>query len=133
MSALLDDLLTETRQRLAAAAPASAASVREAGGALVAFSPAGLSELLALKKFLFTRMYRHPRVMTSMERAKGVVTDLYEAFLADPGLLPADWAKACGMAGDEATGRVARDYIAGMTDNYALEEYGRVFRNRIEL
>lgn len=133
MSALLDDLLAETRARLAAASPSSAAGIRSAGRALVAFSPARLAELLALKKFLFTHMYRHPRVMTSMERAKGVVTDLYEAFLAEPGLLPLDWAKGCGMAGDEATGRVARDYIAGMTDNYALEEYGRVFKNRIEL
>jgi dGTPase len=133
MSALLDDLLSETRRRLAAAAPASAAAVRGTSHALVGFSPERLEDLLALKKFLFTHMYRHPRVITSMERAKGVITDLYEAFLAEPGLLPADWAKACGMAGDEATGRVARDYIAGMTDNYALEEYGRVFKNRIEV
>jgi dGTPase len=133
MSSLLDDLLAETRRRLAAAAPASAAAVRGAGQAMAAFSPPRLAELLALKKFLFTRMYRHPRVMTSMERAKGVVTDLYEAFLAEPGLLPPDWAKGCGRAGDAATGGVARDYIAGMTDNYALEEYGRVFHNRIEL
>jgi dGTPase len=133
MSALLDDLLVETRARLAAASPASAAGVRGAGRALVAFSPARLAELLALKKFLFTHMYRHPRVQTSMERAKGVITDLYEAFLAEPALLPPDWAKNCGMAGDEATGRVARDYIAGMTDNYALVEYERVFKNRIEL
>ena len=70
----------------------------------------------------FKTLSRHP-----------VVTDLYEAFLADPGLLPPDWAAVCGMAGDATTGRVARDYIAGMTDNYALEEYGRVFHNRIDL
>ena len=133
MGSLLDDLLAETRRRLAAAAPANAAAVRGAGRAMAAFSPARLAELKALKAFLFARMYRHPRVMRSMERAKGVVTDLYEAFLADPTLLPPDWAAACGMAGDAATGRVARDYIAGMTDNYALEEYGRVFHNRIDL
>jgi dGTPase len=133
MGSLLDDLLMETRRRLAAAAPANAAAVRGAGQAMAAFSPARWEELKALKAFLFARMYRHPRVMTSMARAKGVVTDLYEAFLADPGLLPPDWAAVCGMAGDATTGRVARDYIAGMTDNYALEEYGRVFHNRIDL
>jgi dGTPase len=133
MSSLLDDLLAESRRRLAAAAPASAAAVRGAGRAMAAFSPARWEEVKALKAFLFARLYRHPRVMTTMERAKGVVTDLYEAFLADPALLPADWAAVCGMAGDAATGRVARDYIAGMTDNYALEEYGRVFHNQIEL
>jgi dGTPase len=133
MGSLLDDLLAETRRRLAAAGPANAAAVRGAGHAMAAFSPARLAELKALKAFLFARMYRHPRVMRSMERAKGVVTDLYEAFLADPALLPPDWAAVCGMAGDTTTGRVARDYIAGMTDNYALEDYGRVFHNRIDL
>jgi dGTPase len=133
MSDLLDDLRTETGARLAEAVPSSARDVRMAGGPLVGFSPAKLKELLALKKFLYTRMYRHPRVVRSMERAKGVVTDLYEAFLADPGLLPPDWTAKCGMGGDAASGQVVRDYIAGMTDNYALEEYARVFHNQIDL
>jgi len=133
MSSLLDDVLAETRRRLAAAAPASAAAVRGAGQAMVAFSPSGLAGLKALKAFLFARMYRHPRVMASMEKAKGVITDLYGAFLAEPALMPPDWARACGAAGDAVTGGVARDYIAGMTDNFALDEYERVFRNRIAL
>jgi dGTPase len=133
MSSLLDDLLAQTRRNLAEARPASAASVRQAGRAIVAFTPARWDEVKALKKFLFEHMYRHPQVLQTRERAAAVVTDLYEAFLADPGLLPPDWAGLCGQAGDAATGRVARDYIAGMTDNYALEEYGRVFHNRIAL
>jgi dGTPase len=133
MSSLLDDLLAGTRQRLAAAAPARAAALRGAGRAMAAFSPARWEEVKALKGFLFDHMYRHPQVIGSRERAKAVITDLYEAFLADPGLLPPDWAAACGAGGDAATGRVARDYIAGMTDNYALSEYERVFHNRIAL
>jgi dGTPase len=133
MSSLLDDLLVQTRRNLDEAAPASAAALRRAGRPLVAFSPVRLEELKALKGFLFERMYRHPQVLRTRERAAAVITDLYEAFLADPGLLPPDWAGLCGVAGDAATGRVARDYIAGMTDNYALSEYGRVFHNRIDL
>ena len=133
MSGLLDDLLAQTRRNLAEAAPASAAAVRGAGRAMAAFSPARWEEVKALKGFLFERMYRHPQVLSVRERATAVVTDLYEAFLADPGLLPPDWTAQCGAAGDAATGRVARDYIAGMTDSYALSEYNRVFHNRIEL
>ena len=113
--------------------PERAAAVRGAGRALVEFSPARWDEVKALKGFLFARMYRHPQVVATRERATAVVTDLYEAFLADPALLPPDWAALCGMAGDAATGGVARDYIAGMTDNYALKEYGRVFHTQMTL
>jgi dGTPase len=133
MSSLLDDLLAQTRANLAGAAPGNAAAVRGAGRAMAAFSPSRWQEVKALKGFLFERMYRHPQVLRVRERASAVITDLYEAFLADPGLLPPDWTASCGAAGDAATGRVARDYIAGMTDNYALSEYERVFHNQIEL
>jgi dGTPase len=133
MSSLLDDLLAQTRRNLGEAVPASAAAVRGAGRAMVEFSGPRWDEVRALKAFLFDRMYRHPQVLKTRERASAVVTDLYEAFLADPALLPPDWAKACGAGGDATTGRVARDYIAGMTDNYALSEYERVFHNQVQI
>ncbi|MBV8976081.1 MAG: deoxyguanosinetriphosphate triphosphohydrolase [Alphaproteobacteria bacterium] len=133
MSALVDDLLEETRRRIAAAGPADAAGVRGQGGALAAFSPAMREQLDALQKFLFVTMYRHERVMTTMNRAKEVVTALFEAFSAEPKLLPADWAKICGAPGDAVTCGVARDYIAGMTDSFALAEYARVFHREISL
>jgi dGTPase len=132
MSTLMDDLLCQTRARLAHARPRSAADIR-AGGAMVGFSPAMEESVRALKEFLLGHMYRHPKVTASMARAKGVVTDLYGAFLADPGLLPPDWTQACGASGDALTGRVVRDYIAGMTDPYALAEYRRVFHAEIAL
>jgi dGTPase len=133
MSALVDDVRAETARRLDSVNPRSAAEVRGAGRASAAFSPAMLDEVRALKSFLFTRMYRHPRIIASMERAKAAVTDLFEAFSADPALLPPGWTAACGAAGDAATGRVVRDYIAGMTDSYALSEYARVFKTEILL
>jgi dGTPase len=133
MSALLYDVLRETRRRLAAAGIRTAADIRAAGQAMVSFSPAMDTDLRALKAFLFERFYRHPRVVASMERAKGVVTDLYGAFLADPALLPPDWTAICGGPRDSVTGGVVRDYIAGMTDRYALQEYERVFGTEIEL
>ncbi len=133
MSALVDDLLAETRRRLALAGPATTDEVRVHRGALAGFSPGMEGEIRALKAFLFQRMYRHPRVMGTMGHAQEVVTELYAAFSGDPSLLPPDWSHNCGAAGDEATGGVVRDYIAGMTDRFALLEYARIFHREIDL
>jgi dGTPase len=132
MSALLDDLRAETEARLAAAAPQSAAAVRAAHHAMVALSEPMLRDLRGLKSFLSVHMYQHPRVIASMNRAQTVVRDLFAAFSTDPGLLPADWAQACGDD-NGLTGGLVRDYIAGMTDPYALAEYERVFRTKIDV
>ena len=133
MSTLIVDVLTETRRRIAEAAPSSAAEVRAQSGALVVFSPAMETQVAALKAFLFERMYRHPRVMGTMNQAKEVVTELFSAFSAEPSLLPQDWTRRCGGPGDAVTGGVVRDYIAGMTDRFALSEYGRIFHKEIAL
>jgi dGTPase len=130
MSELLEDVLAETRDNLAAGQFDSAAALRGAGRATATFSANLLKRLKALKAFQMDNMYRHPKVTASMTRAQAVVTDLYEAFVADPGLLPEDWGQA---ARDAVPGTVARDYIAGMTDRYALAEYSRVFRTEIQL
>ena len=68
-----------------------------------------------------------------INRAKEVVAELFAAFSADPALLPRDWAQNCGEAGDATTGGVVRDYIAGMTDSFALAEYFRVFHRECTL
>jgi dGTPase len=133
MSALTDDVLAETRARLADAGPMSAEDVRATPRALAGFSAAMAGQVQALKTFLFTRMYRHPRVIGSMGQAQAVVTRLFEALVADPRSLPADWEAQCGAPGDAATRRVVRDYIAGMTDNYALAEYARVTGEKARL
>jgi dGTPase len=127
MSALIEDVLAETRARLAAGGFADAAALRGAGQATAAFSPAMMERLRALKAFQAEHIYRHPHIAGSMIKAQQVVRELFAAFSGDPALLPADWSAACGAPGDAATGSVVRDYIAGMTDRYALAEYGRVF------
>ena len=133
MSVLVDDVLTETRGRIAQARLTSPQDVRLHHGALANFSRRVLEDVNALKRFLFAHMYRHPRVIVPMGRAQALVAELFAAFSADPGLLPADWAALCGSAGDAVTGGVVRDYIAGMTDRFAMLEYGRVFRTEIAL
>ena len=133
MSALIADLLTATRHHLRGASPMSAAAVRAHGYPLATFSEPMEASLGALKAFLFARMYRHPRVMAPMTAAKAVVADLFAALAGDPDLLPPDWQAACGKPKDAATAGVVRDYIAGMTDRFALEEHGRIFHTQIAL
>lgn len=130
ISELMEDVLAQTRANLAAGGFASAADLRGAGRATAAFSPALLEQVKALKAFQMRNMYRHPRVAGSMERAQAVVTDLFQAFVADPDLLPPDWAQGARQG---VPGTVARDYIAGMTDRFALAEYQRVFATEIQL
>jgi dGTPase len=123
-------VVNQTRANLAEGGFTSAAGLRGAGRAMASFSPALFPRLKALKAFQMQNMYRHPRIAGSMSRAKGVVTGLYEGFVADPCLLPPDWARG---AREAVPGTVARDYIAGMTDRFALAEYARVFKTEINL
>jgi dGTPase len=133
MSTLMDDVLAETRKRLSAADPRTGAAIRAIPYALAAFSAPMLEDVRGLKEFLFARMYRHPRVMGPMLRAQDLVSDLFAGLVADPNLLPQDWAAQCGGAGAAATRQVVRDYIAGMTDNYALAEHARVTGEKVSL
>jgi dGTPase len=130
---LIDDLLTETRAQLARTGPQTHADIRRLGQPVVSLSPAMAQNLLQLKEFLQQHMYRHPRVLVPMAVAKDVVTGLYRAFADDPSWMPADWRDAGAGAGDERTAQVVRDYIAGMTDRFALVEYRRIFQTEIDL
>jgi dGTPase len=133
MSTLIVDLAAETRRRIDIANPGSVAAVRTHDGALAAFSAEMTQGVAALKGFLFARMYRHPRVVESISKAKQVVRELFAALVADPRLMPEDWAAACGEPNDAASAAVVRDYIAGMTDRFALAEHGKITHTQIAL
>jgi len=81
----------------------------------------------ALKEFLFERMYRHHRVKRMSTRAHGVVHDLFALYLAKPQCLPREWRELAAGSDDPRTARVAADYLAGMTDRFALDEHHRLF------
>ena len=125
----VEDAIREGSARLAQAAPQSAADVRAQDRPLVTFSAPMQGADKAIKGFLYPHMYRHPRVMKVRVEAAEVVRRLTRAFLAEPALMPGEWAlEAQAMKGDEM--RVARlicDYIAGMTDRFALAEHRRLF------
>ncbi len=130
---LIEDVVVETGRRLAALAPRSADDVRQALSAVVGFSPAIAEDERLIKNFLETRMYRHDLVKRVMSEAADVVRDLFARYSAEPGVLPAEW--TIGFAGLDEASRARRiaDFIAGMTDRYALAEHARLFDSTPEL
>jgi dGTPase len=119
------DLLEETARRLEAAAPASVEAVRMHPHNLVAFSPEVEGMNRELKRFLFERLYRHPRVIRMQKKAERVLSQLFEAYVTEPAQLPLETQIRLREVGDVY--RVVCDYIAGMTDRFALEEYAKLF------
>ncbi|HEU0071993.1 MAG TPA: deoxyguanosinetriphosphate triphosphohydrolase [Alphaproteobacteria bacterium] len=127
ISLMVGDLLVETCRRLAEAKPGSADAVRALGRPIVAFSQEMQEHDRALKAFLFKRMYRHYKVNRMTSKAKRVVRDLFALFLQEPDGLPPEWQARTNGPGTPRTARVVADYIAGMTDGYALREHERLF------
>jgi dGTPase len=128
---VVEDLVANSRETLQAAGPDSADAVRRAGERLIRFSPEVAAAHGELKRFLRERLYRHSRVIRMTTKAQRTVTDLFEAFMQEPRLLPEGHAgdvarkeQAQGMAG---RARAVADYIAGMTDRFAIVEHGRLF------
>ena len=122
---LLEDVMTESRRRIAEIAPQSAEEVRAAPFPLVDFSAKTKSELKALQQFLFKRVYRHYKVRRMAAKGQRALRESFELFFADPLLLPEDWRGPEGEP-ESARARRAADYVAGMTDRFALEEHRRL-------
>ncbi len=127
ISAMIDDAIVETQRRINQLKLQSADDVRACGQQIVAFGDAMSANDKALKAFLFKNMYRHSKVVATMAKAKRVVADLFALFLKEPGVMPAQWSELCDGAATARTARVVSDYIAGMTDRFALEEHRRLF------
>ncbi|HVB16085.1 MAG TPA: deoxyguanosinetriphosphate triphosphohydrolase [Stellaceae bacterium] len=123
---MVRDLVAETSRRLAASGVASVAEVRHLAEPVAAFSDQMRAHDRALKRFLFERMYRHYRVNRMSSKARRVIRDLFQLFLAEPECLPGEWR---ALTGDNQTAnaRVVADYLAGMTDRFALDEHRRLF------
>ena len=127
--AMVEDVLSVAQTRLAAAEPQSAAEIRAMAGPIIRFSKPLYQNIKAIKGFLFERMYRAPPVVRERERVTRILRDLFPTFLASPSLLPADWqGEVAAAAGDETLlARIVLDYVAGMTDRYAIREHERLF------
>ncbi|AHB48576.1 deoxyguanosinetriphosphate triphosphohydrolase [Hyphomicrobium nitrativorans NL23] len=130
---LIHDVVQESRRRLAALDPATPTDVMAAPQVTVAFSERVAGDLASLKAFLMERVYRSRRVMGVMEEAEAVVARLFARYLADEGALPGGWRAAQAGLADRARARVIADFVAGMTDRYAIAEHARLFDAAPEL
>jgi dGTPase len=128
IGAMIDDLMVETRTRAESAKLASARDVRDLGHAVVAFSPAMNEDLARLRAFLHERMYRHWRVNRTRSQARRILAEMFALFLAEPDVMPAEWYERLRDLDDEGRARTICDYVAGMTDRYAIEEHRRLFQ-----
>ena len=123
----VEDVIAESRRRLDRLEPASVADIRAADAPVIAFSGAIATADADIKRFLYARMYRHPEVMAVREKANAIVANLFSAFSSDPTRMPEEW--SAGLDG-APPGRIARriaDYIAGMTDTYAVLAHRRLY------
>jgi dGTPase len=130
---MIADVVAETRRRLAALAPASPEDIRNAPAAVASFSPAMSGEIARLKTFLTARVYRSARVMRVVAGAEEIVTDLFTRYLADGAVLPDAWRRAAAGLPERRRARLIADFVAGMTDRYAIVEHERLFDATPEL
>lgn len=127
IGAMVEDVLAETRGRLIAVDPKDAGAVRAAPAALCAFSPRMEADLSGLRAFLHENMYRHFKVNRARSQAKRIIKSLFDLFFTEPETLPPEWRGRYEGGGEARRARAVCDYIAGMTDRYAVREYRRLF------
>lgn len=130
---LIEDVVSETRRRVALHGPHSADEVRRLASALVGFSAPVAQAEKAMKAFLYPHMYRHPWLMGVMTDAGEVVHDLFGRYMADSAALPPEWRATMDGLEEERRARRVADFIAGQTDRYALAEHARLFDSTPEL
>ncbi len=125
---MVADVIETSQVQLAASGAQSAADIRHLGRPVIQFSPALWADLQEIRAFLFTNMYRAPSVMEKRAEVTQVVEDLFPLFLDDPDLLPRRWRNDVAVAQHDRQqlARIVSDYIAGMTDRFALQEHGRL-------
>jgi dGTPase len=126
INAMIEDVTAESRRRIAALAPNDVADIRAAAAPVIGFSEEMRTVNRAVKSFLFTKMYRHWRVNRMTHKAQMVTRELATLLLARPDLLPGHWGERAGAGNTPQAAGIVRDYIAGMTDRFAMEEYSRL-------
>ena len=124
---MIGDVVEESQRCIAALKAQSAADIRRHSAPVIAFSYGMREQERGLRRFLFERMYRHYRVNRMASKARRIVQELFRLLLAEPQCLPTEWQGQATGAGTRETARVVADYIAGMTDRFALDEHYRLF------
>jgi dGTPase len=124
---MVEDVIASARTKLSRLLPASSDAVRGAGETIVGFSDAMRAVDHSLKVFLHSGLYRHPSVMEVRARAETIVHDLFDRYMDDPALMTEGWGEGIGNADEARRARRVADFLAGMTDTYAIREHRRLF------
>jgi len=131
ITSLVVDLIENSQRLIRESGVQTIEDVRQAGSVLVGYSEAVREQSLALKRFLRQQLYNHFRVRRMSQKSVRMLKELFQAFLADPQLLPPQYREKIEeqqqLTGEPAIARTVADYIAGMTDRFALLEYQRLF------
>lgn len=122
---MVEDVLITSRARLASSGAQSAQDIRDLDAPVIQFSDGLFADLKQIRAFLFENMYRHWTVRRMRRKAAQIVVDIFEIFMNDPGMMPPEW-KALAMGDKTQRARVIADYIAGMTDRFALQEHAKL-------
>ncbi|WP_411956527.1 deoxyguanosinetriphosphate triphosphohydrolase [Paracoccus homiensis] len=125
---MVEDVIAVAQNRLTSLQPQSAQEIRDMDGPIIRFSKPLYQNIKAIKSFLFTRMYRAPSVVDERHRVTDILNRMFPLFLNDPSMMPASWQRAAEQAPDQnERARIVLDYVAGMTDRYAIAEHLRLF------
>ncbi|MEO3998963.1 deoxyguanosinetriphosphate triphosphohydrolase [Mesorhizobium sp. CAU 1732] len=127
ITAMVEDVIATAQANLTQIAPRSPADIHAAGRAVVTFSPVMAAQEKELKAFLYANLYRHPNVMAVRANADRIVQDLFGHYFANPRDMPEGWREGLDRAEDRVKARDVADFIAGMTDTYAIKEHRRLF------
>lgn len=124
---MVEDVISTSASVLSEIRPGSVEDVHSAGRSIVTFSPEMVEAERALKTFLYKNLYRHPDVMRIRADADQIVKDLFDFYFADPRAMPEGWREGLDRADEKVKARSVADFLAGMTDTYALKEHRRLF------
>ena len=127
VNTLAEDIISESTRRLSKIQPAHSEDIKNSKQPVVAFSEKLTPRIRELREFLFARMYRHYKVNRMASKAKRVIGELFDLFMEEPSVLPDEWRFLGKRNVKSNQARLIADYIAGMTDRYALLEYDRLF------
>jgi dGTPase len=127
ITAMVEDVIVAAHEELARLKPRSVADIHDAGRTIVRFSDGMAVDERGLKSFLHANLYRHPDVMRVRVAADRIMRDLFDRYFADPDVMPEGWRDMLARADDRIKARHVADFLAGMTDTYAVKEHRRLF------
>ncbi|TAM95599.1 MAG: deoxyguanosinetriphosphate triphosphohydrolase [Rhizobiaceae bacterium] len=127
ITGMVEDVIRTASARLEKEKPQSVEDVHAASGSFIRFSSEMEENEKGLKAFLITNLYRHPNVLAVRRQVERIVRDLFDAYFADPRTMPEGWREGLDQSGDRIKARHVADFLAGMTDTYAIKEHRRLF------